>query len=56
MKKLLLRYLGAIIVLLGVLCIAIYHWVTPLNSLLVLSLVLEVAGILTYIIVNRRLG
>ena len=49
-----IKYLGAIIVLLGVACLAVYHWAAPLNLLLVLSLVLEFAGILTFILVNRH--
>ena len=50
-----LKYLGAIIVLLGVVCLAVYHWAAPLNSLLVTALVLEFVGILTFIILNRHL-
>ena len=52
----LLKNLGAILVLLGVVCLAIYYFGVQVNGLLVASMVLEVAGILSYIFVNRRLG
>lgn len=50
-----LKNLGLIIVLCGVLCLVIYHLAIPSNALLVTSLVLEVVGILLYIILGRRL-
>ena len=50
-----LKNLGLIIVLLGVVCLVIYHLSVPSNALLVASLVLEVVGILLYIILGRRL-
>ena len=52
----LLKNLGAILVLLGVVCLAVYYFGVQQNFLLVASLVLEVAGILSYIFINRRLG
>ena len=52
----LLKNLGAILVLLGVVCLAVYYFGVQKNFLLVASLVLEVAGILSYIFINRRLG
>ncbi len=51
--KTFLKYLGAIFVLLGVVCIVCYHYALPANWLLVLSLVLEVVGIIGYIVANR---
>ena len=52
----LLKNLGAILVLLGVVCLAVYYFGVQVNALLVASMVLEVAGILSYILINRRLG
>jgi hypothetical protein len=56
MNTTLLKNLGAILVLLGVVCLAVYYFGVQVNGLLVASMVLEVAGILSYIFVNRRLG
>ena len=52
----LLKNLGIIILLLGVVCLVAYKFALQENWLLVTSLVLEIAGILTYIFVNKRLG
>ncbi len=49
-----MKDLGIILVLLGVLMLVLYFAVIPSNWLLVISLVLEVAGILGYIFLNRR--
>ena len=51
----LLKNLGAILVLLGVVCLAVYYFGVQVNALLVVSMILEVAGVLSYIFVNRRL-
>lgn len=51
--KSLLKNLGIILVLCGVICLVVYYFSTPSNTLLVCSLVLELVGILTYIIVNK---
>lgn len=51
--KELLKYLGVIILLAGVVCLVIYALSAPHNWLLVTALVLEALGILTYIIVNK---
>jgi len=48
------KYLGVILVLLGVVCLFIYYVGVQVNALLVISMVLEVAGILAYILVNKR--
>ena len=48
-----LKNLGAILVLLGVACLAVYYFSLPENYLLVTALALEVVGIATYIIVNK---
>lgn len=51
----LLKNLGLIIFLCGVVCLCIYYFSTPSNGLLVSSLALEFVGILTYIIINKRI-
>ena len=51
----LLKNFGAILVLLGVICLAVYYFGVQVNGLLIASMVLEVAGILSYILINRRL-
>lgn len=49
-----MKDLGIILVLLGALCLVVYALALPKNWLLVISLVLELAGILSYIFLNRR--
>ncbi|MBO6074168.1 MAG: hypothetical protein J6P74_03400 [Paludibacteraceae bacterium] len=51
----LLKNLGLIIFLCGVICLCIYYFGTPSNVLLVSSLVLEFIGIVAYIIINKRI-
>ncbi len=48
-----LKYLGALLVLCGVVCLAIYYFSVPANALLVVALVLEVIGILAHILINK---
>ena len=50
----LLKNLGIIILLLGVVCLVIYKFACPLNALLIVSIALEIAGIISYIVINRR--
>ncbi len=50
----LLKNLGAILVLLGVVCLAVYYFGVQVNGLLVASMVLEVAGLLVYVLLNKR--
>ena len=52
----LLKNLGAILVLLGVICLAVYYFGMQVNGLLVAALALEVVGVLSYILLNKRLG
>ena len=52
----LLKNFGAILVLLGVVCLAVYYLGVQVNGLLVAALALEVAGVLSYILINKRLG
>lgn len=49
-----LKYLGVILVVLGVLCLVVYKYAMPQNWLLISSMVLEVGGILAYIFINKR--
>jgi len=49
-----MKDLGIILVLLGALCLVVYSFALQANWLLVVSLVLELAGILAYIFLNRR--
>lgn len=53
--KTLLENLGSILVLLGVVCLAVYYFGVQVNALLVSSMVLEVAGVFAYILLNKRL-
>ena len=53
--KTLLENLGSILVLLGVVCLAVYYFGVQVNALLVASMVLEVAGVFAYILLNKRL-
>ncbi|MBQ7438399.1 MAG: hypothetical protein IJ548_00070 [Paludibacteraceae bacterium] len=48
------KYLGVILLLLGVLCLVVYKFALPQNGLLIAAMVLEVAGILAYIFINKR--
>ena len=48
------KYLGVILLLLGVLCLVVYKFALPQNGLMIAAMVLEVAGILAYIFINKR--
>ncbi|MBQ1858251.1 MAG: hypothetical protein II605_02665 [Paludibacteraceae bacterium] len=54
--KSLLKYLGVIILLLGVVCLVVYKFAVPENWLLVSSIILEVVGILSYIFINKAIN
>ena len=49
-----LKYIGVILVVLGVLCLVVYKYAMPQNWLLISSMVLEVGGILAYIFINKK--
>ncbi|MBQ7996594.1 MAG: hypothetical protein IJ249_02880 [Paludibacteraceae bacterium] len=49
-----MKYLGVILLVLGVLCLVIYKYAMPQNWLLIVSMVLEVGGILAYIFINKK--
>ncbi|MBO5618993.1 MAG: hypothetical protein J5902_03310 [Paludibacteraceae bacterium] len=51
-----LKYLGVILLLLGVVCLVVYKYALPENALLVSGLALEVIGILAYILINKKLN
>ena len=53
--KTLLKYLGVILLLLGVVCLVCYKYALPENALLIAGMALEVAGILSYIFINKKL-
>ncbi len=48
------KNLGIILVLVGVVCLLVYFFAVQSNVLLVISLLLEVAGIGTFIYLNKR--
>ena len=48
------KYLGVILLLLGVVCLVVYKYALPTNTLLVCGIALEVIGILAYIFINKR--
>lgn len=50
-----LKYLGVILLLLGVACLVVYKFAIPENWLLIAAMVLEVAGILSFIFINKKL-
>lgn len=51
-----MKYLGVILLVLGVICLIIYKFALQENWLLVSALVLELGGILAYIFINRKLS
>ena len=51
-----LKYLGVVLIVLGVLCLVIYKYALPQNFLLILAMVLEVGGIFAYIFINKKLN
>ena len=53
--KTLLKYLGVILLLLGVVCLVVYKFALPANGLLIASMALEVCGILSFIFINKAL-
>ena len=51
--KTFLKYLGAILVLCGVVCLVVYAYGVQHNALLATAIALEVVGILSYILINK---
>ena len=52
--EMLRKYFGVILLLLGFICLAIYKWAVPNNALLIVAMLLELAGIIIYIRINRK--
>ncbi len=50
-----LKNLGAILMLCGVICLAVYYFAAPTNALLVAAIVIEVVGIFAQIIINKKI-
>jgi len=48
------KYLGVCLLLLGVVALVVYRLAYPHNALLITAMVLEVAGVLAYIFINRK--
>ena len=48
------KYLGVILLLLGVIFLVIYRFALPYNTLLVAGIAFEVVGILAYIFINKK--
>lgn len=48
------KYLGVILMMVGVLCLVLYKYALPQNWLLVIAMVLELAGIFAYIFINKK--
>lgn len=48
------KYLGVALIVLGVLCLVIYKFAFQANWLLISAMVLELAGILSYIFINKK--
>ena len=48
------KYLGVILIMVGVLCLVLYKFALPQNWLLVIAMVLELAGIFAYIFINKK--
>jgi uncharacterized membrane protein HdeD (DUF308 family) len=48
------KFLGVILLLLGVLCLVLYRFAMPQNALLIAGIALELAGILAYIFINKK--
>lgn len=51
-----LKYLGVILVLLGVVCLVVYKFAMPENALLVAGLALEVLGFFAHVLINKKLS
>lgn len=49
-----LKYLGVILVLVGVVCLVVYKFATPLNGLLVAALALMVLGMVAHVFLNKK--
>ena len=50
-----LKSLGAILVLLGVVCLAIYFFGVQVNILLAVGLILEIGSLFAHVFINKKL-
>jgi len=48
------KYLGVLLLLLGVVCLVVYKLALPVNGLLISGIALELAGIFAYIFINKK--
>ena len=48
------KFLGVILLLLGVVCLIVYKYALQSNGLLIAGIGLELAGILAYIFINKK--
>jgi len=48
------KYFGVILLLLGFICLTLYKWAISDNALLIVAMLLELAGIIVYICINRK--
>ena len=48
------KYFGVILLLMGFICLAVYKWAVAENALLIVAMLLELAGIIVYIRINRK--
>ena len=48
------KYFGVILLLLGFICLTVYKWAVANNALLIVAMLLELAGIIVYIRINRK--
>lgn len=53
MKNFLKDYAGIILVLIGVICLVVYFFASISNVLLAVGLILEIIGILAFLLLNR---
>ena len=48
------KYFGVILLLMGFICLTVYKWAVANNALLIVAMLLELAGIIVYIRINRK--
>lgn len=47
------KYLGVVLVILGAVCLVVYKFAMPENSLLVSAIALELVGIASHVFLNK---
>lgn len=48
------KYLGVIVLLLGVVCLVVYQFVMQQNWLLLLAMALELVGLVAFVLLNKK--